>query len=90
MLFVIFGVCDRDCLGVKIDLLPRSLLSKLKGIVCHDQMKVKQKISGGFRTTEGTQVFVTIRSFISTMRKQGENIFTALAAAMAGNVPTVA
>ena len=53
-------------------------------------MKVKQKISGGFRTTQGAEVFVTIRSFISTMRKQGENIFIALAAAMAGNVPTVA
>jgi transposase len=53
-------------------------------------MKVKQKISGGFRTTEGAQVFVTIRSFISTMRKQGKNIFDSLAAAVAGNVPTVA
>jgi transposase len=53
-------------------------------------MKVKQKISGGFRTTEGAQVFVTISSFISTMRKQGKNIFDSLAAAMAGNVPTVA
>ena len=53
-------------------------------------MKVKQKISGGFRTTEGAQVFVTVRSFISTMRKQGKNIFDSLAAAVAGNVPTVA
>lgn len=53
-------------------------------------MKVKQKISGGFRTTEGAEVFITIRSFISTMRKQGRNIFDSLAAAVAGNVPTVA
>jgi len=53
-------------------------------------MKVKQKISGGFRTTEGAEVFVTIRSFISTMRKQGKNIFDSLAAAVAGNVSTVA
>lgn len=53
-------------------------------------MKVKQKISGGFRTTEGAEVFITIRSFISTMRKQGKNIFDSLAAAVIGNVPTVA
>lgn len=53
-------------------------------------MKVKQKISGGFRTTQGAQVFVTIRSFISTMRKQGANIFDSLAAAVAGNLPTLA
>ena len=41
-------------------------------------MKVKQKISGGFRTVEGAQVFATIRSFTSTMRKQGYQLFEAI------------
>ena len=42
-------------------------------------MKVKQKISGGFRTTEGAHNFATIRGFISTMRKQNKNILNAIA-----------
>jgi transposase len=41
-------------------------------------MKVKQKISGGFRTMEGAQAFATIRSFTSTMRKQGYQLFEAI------------
>lgn len=41
-------------------------------------MKVKQKISGGFRTLTGAQTFATIRSFFSTMRKQGNNLFQAI------------
>jgi len=41
-------------------------------------MKLRQKISGGFRTLEGAQDFATIRSFISTARKQGWNIINAL------------
>lgn len=41
-------------------------------------MKVKQKISGGFRILEGAQTFCTIRGFISTKRKQSQNIFQAL------------
>ena len=37
-------------------------------------MKLKQKISGGFRTELGAQYFCRIRSFISTAKKQGQNI----------------
>jgi len=37
-------------------------------------IKVKQKISGGFRTMHGATVFCNIRSFISTMRKKGRDI----------------
>ncbi len=41
-------------------------------------MKVRQKISGGFRTMNGAKNFATIRSFISSARKQGLNILAAL------------
>jgi len=48
-------------------------------------IKVKQKISGSFRTFEGAELFATIRSYISTVRKQGRSIFQDLKAAIAGN-----
>lgn len=38
-------------------------------------MKLKQKISGGFRTQTGADYFCRIRSFISTAKKHGENVF---------------
>jgi len=41
-------------------------------------MKLKQKISGGFRSREGAEDFAVIRSFISTARKQGWNVIQAL------------
>ena len=41
-------------------------------------IKVKQKISGGFRTETYTKHFLKIRGFISTMRKQGQNIIDAM------------
>jgi transposase len=41
-------------------------------------MKVKQKISGGFRSLEGAMDFAVIRSFISTAKKQGWNVIKAL------------
>lgn len=34
-------------------------------------MKLKQKISGGFRTMEGAEHFATIRGYLNTARKQG-------------------
>lgn len=48
-------------------------------------MKVKQKISGCFRTLEGGKVFCRIRSYISTARKQGWQIWDALAEAINGS-----
>ena len=42
-------------------------------------MKVKQKISGGFRCQDGATDFAAIRSFISTAKKQGWNIIQAIA-----------
>ena len=41
-------------------------------------MKLRQKISGGFRSLEGAIDFAAIRSFISTAKKQGWNIIDAL------------
>lgn len=41
-------------------------------------MKVKQKVSGCFRTTAGAQACCRIRSYISTMKKQGHNVIAAL------------
>ena len=43
-------------------------------------MKVKMKISGGFRTMAGARTFARIRSVISTARKQGLNILQTLVA----------
>jgi transposase len=44
-------------------------------------MKVKTKISGGFRTPQGADDFARLRSVISSARKQGFNISKALALA---------
>jgi len=48
-------------------------------------IKVKQKVSGSFRTFEGAELFATIRSYISTVRKQGRSISLDLKAAIHGN-----
>jgi transposase len=42
-------------------------------------MKLRQKISGGFRSFDGAEDFAVIRSLLSTARKQGWNILHALA-----------
>jgi transposase len=43
--------------------------------------KVKQKISGSFRTLKGAEDFCIIRSYLDTLHKQGHNVFQALRAA---------
>jgi len=41
-------------------------------------MKLKQKISGGFRSWEGVRIFCRIRGYLSTLKKQGHNLLNAL------------
>ena len=48
-------------------------------------VKVKEKISGSFRTMHGAKIFCAIRSYIATVRKQGINVLDALEFALAGN-----
>ena len=48
-------------------------------------VKVRQKISGCFRTMEGAEAFLRIRGYISTIRKQGENVLAALGSVFTGD-----
>jgi len=48
-------------------------------------VKVKQKVSGGFRTFEGAQQFGAIRGYISTAHKNAINIFDAITSAFSGS-----
>jgi transposase len=41
-------------------------------------MKVKQKVSGCFRSIEGARSFAAVRGYVSTVRKQGHNALVAL------------
>ncbi|EFH88784.1 IS66 family transposase [Ktedonobacter racemifer] len=48
-------------------------------------IKVQQKISGTFRSEHGASAFCVIRSYLSTMRKQGRSMLAALAAVFEGS-----
>lgn len=45
-------------------------------------VKVKQRVSGCFRTESGAAVYARISGFVSTMRKQGRNVVDALASVL--------
>ena len=53
-------------------------------------VKLKQKISGCFRTNNGAQLFCRIRSYISTVRKQGHSVIQAINLALNQNPINVA
>ena len=53
-------------------------------------VKVQQKIAGTFRSEVGATAFCHIRSYLSTMRKQGQSMLAALAAVFAGKPLPVA
>ena len=48
-------------------------------------VKVKQKVSGCFRSRAGANHYARIRAYISTAKKQGVNILDALQNAITGN-----
>ena len=50
-------------------------------------VKLREKISDCFRTTTGAERFCRIRGYISTLRKQGMPVLSALGKAIAGNPP---
>ena len=49
--------------------------------------KVKPKVSGGFRTAEGLEMFCVVRSYLETLRKQALPLFESLVSAFEGDVP---
>jgi transposase len=48
-------------------------------------VKIKQKVSGAFRTCTGAEIFCAIRSYISTVRKHDLNVIDAIHDALSGN-----
>ncbi|WJW70119.1 IS66 family transposase (plasmid) [Candidatus Chlorohelix allophototropha] len=50
-------------------------------------VKVQQKVSGCFRSQEGASFFCRIRGYLSTMKKQGENLLVALLDTFCGQPP---
>jgi transposase len=49
-------------------------------------LKVKQKISGCFRTEQGAEEFCRMRSYVSTMKKQGHNVMKTIRSVYAGRI----
>ncbi len=52
-------------------------------------MKLQQKISGTFRTTQGAEAFCRIRAYISTIRKNDLPVIDAILAALKGAPLTI-
>ena len=52
-------------------------------------VKTKSKVSGGFQSKEGAQVYLTVVSFLSTASKHGVDAYEAFKLAFAGKVKTI-
>ena len=52
-------------------------------------MKLKQKISGCFRSVDGARMFCRIRGYLSSLRKQRQNVLDALMELFSGNPLTL-
>ena len=48
-------------------------------------IKVRQKVSGGFRTQKGARLFLTIKSYTGTLRKRSCDVWTGLTNAITGH-----
>ncbi len=48
-------------------------------------IKVRQKVSGGFRTQKGARLFLTIKSYTGTLRKRSRDVWTGLTNAITGH-----
>ena len=73
---------DLSVLAFPVD--PRVPFTNNQGERDIRMVKSKEKISGGFRTFKGAQVFARIRGYFSTARKQGENLWEAAKLALIG------
>ena len=49
-------------------------------------LKVKQKISGCFRTDGGAEEWCRLRSYVSTMKKQGRGVMETIRSVYAGKI----
>jgi transposase len=49
-------------------------------------LKVKQKVSGCFRTEEGAAKFCRLRSYVSTMKKQGHSVMETIKGLFTGKL----
>ncbi len=47
-------------------------------------LKVKQKVSGCFRTDRGAAEFCRLRGYVSTMKKQGRGVMEVIKSVFAG------